>query len=111
VKGRWGLLINPYDHYSHPSVSQWIKKMNFYTDKDLDRTDVLAPDFKVPSPGKTLLALAKIFWGYQVSRKGYKDGIHGFMASALNTLYLLVWRCKVWEKHYRVAHPKDVVDY
>ena len=111
VKGRWGLLRNPYDHYSHSTVSQWIQKMNYYTDRDLERTNVLGEGFVLPKPGKTLVAMAKIFYDFQVRRKGYKDGIHGFMASALNTIYLLAWRCKLWEKHAREAREGEIVDY
>src|SRR5262249_18633264 len=111
TKGNWGVLNGHYDHYSHRSVSQWIQKMNYYTDRDLERTNVLDPGFVLPKPGKTLIALVKIFYDFQVRRKGYKDGIHGFIASALNTIYLLVWRCKLWEKHARMTRKEEMVDY
>lgn len=111
VMGSWGVLHGHYDHYSHRSVSEWIRKMNYYTDRDVERVDVLAPDFRLPRPHKTLAALVKVFFDLYVKRKGYRDGIHGFMTCALNTAYLLVERCKLWEKHYRLTHPGEIVEY
>ncbi len=111
VRGSWSRLHGHYDHFSHRTVSQWITKMNLYTDLDAGRIDVLAPGYLPPKPGKTVVALAVIFYRLYVKRKGYRDGIHGFITCALNTAYILVERCKLWEKHVRQAHPGEVVDY
>jgi len=111
TRGEYGRLEHHYEHFSHPSVSRWIAKMNHYQDSDVENKDVLAPDFKLPKPGRTLVALVKIFFDYYVVRQGYKDGVHGFMTCSLNTIYLLVERCKVWEKHYRLTHPDEIVKY
>ena len=111
TEGEYGRLEHHYEHYSHPSVSRWIAKMNHYTDRDVDQKDVLAPDFRLPRTGKTLVALVKIFFTYYVVRQGYRDGVHGFITCALNTIYVLVERCKVWEKHYRLTHPEEIVKY
>ena len=109
--GEYGLLAGHYDHFSHPSVSRWIAKMNLYTDLDAGRTDVLSADFRPPRPGRTLIALTKIFFDLYVGRKGYRDGIYGFVTCSLNTMYVLVERCKIWEKHYRLTHPEEIVEY
>jgi glycosyltransferase involved in cell wall biosynthesis len=108
TQGEWGLLCGHYDHFSHPTVAGWIAKMNYYTDRDVERMDVLAPDFRMPRPGRTLAALVKVFFDLYVRRRGYRDGIHGFMACALNTIYLVVERCKIWEKHYRLTHADEI---
>jgi glycosyltransferase involved in cell wall biosynthesis len=111
TEGEYGLLRGHYDHFSHRTVSSWLSKMNYYTDKDVERLDVLATGFKLASPKRTLIALPTIFYGYFVRRKGYRDGLYGFIVCALNTLYVLVERCKVWEKHHRLTHPEDLVEY
>ena len=111
TEGAYGKLQYQYEHFSHPSVSRWIAKMNHYTDSDVAQRNVLATDFRLPTSGKTLVALVKIFVTYYVVRQGYRDGIHGFMTCALNTIYVLVERCKVWEKHYRLTRPDEVVKY
>lgn len=107
ANGEYGILYGHYEHYSHPSVTRWIAKMNHYTDGDVSRKDVLAPDFRMPHPLKTIAALVKIFTYYYIIRRGYRDGTHGFMTCALNTIYVLVERCKVWEKHHHLTHPDN----
>lgn len=109
--GPCGVLRGHYDHFSHRSVSQWIAKMNYYTDRDIERMDVTAPGFRLPRPRRTLLALAKVFCDLYIRRKGYRDGVHGFMCCALNTFYLLVERCKIWEKHAWATQGEDLVRY
>jgi glycosyltransferase involved in cell wall biosynthesis len=111
TEGEYGVLRHHYDHFSHRSVSEWIAKMNYYTDRDVERQDVLAPGFNLPRPGRTLVALTTIFFNLYIRRKGYRDGIYGFITCALNTFYVLVERCKVWEKHYRLTRPDDVTTY
>ena len=111
TEGKYGILKGHYDHFSHPTVSRWIEKMNWYTDIDTGLTDVLAPNFKLPHPAKTLIALIKIFFDLYIMRKGYKDGVYGFITCSLNTFYVLVERCKIWEKHYRAARPDQIVKY
>ena len=111
TRGEYGRLQHHYEHYSHPSVSRWIAKMNHYTDSDVEQRDVLAPGFRLARPGKTLIAMVTIFCTYYVVRQGFRDGIHGFITCALNTIYVLVERCKVWEKHYRITHADEVVRY
>jgi glycosyltransferase involved in cell wall biosynthesis len=109
TQAEFGRLKGHYDHYSHPSVSRWIAKMNMYTDGDTGRMDVLSPEFRMPRPGKTIVALIKIFFDLYVRRQGYRDGTHGFMTCALNTFYVLVERCKIWERHYKLTHPEEIV--
>ncbi len=111
TEGEYGILRHPYDHFSHPSVSLWIAKMNFYTDQDMVRKDVLAPDFRLPSPHRTLVAIPKIFFESYVKRKGYRDGTIGFVACCLSVIYMVVERAKIWEKHYRLTHANEVVAY
>ncbi len=111
TSGELGVLRGHYDHFSHRSVSEWIRKANYYTDRDVERTDVLAPTFRLPRPGRTLAALVKVFFDLYVRRKGYRDGLHGYMVCALNTLYLLVFRCKLWEKHAWLTSRDDLVKY
>jgi glycosyltransferase involved in cell wall biosynthesis len=98
VEGEWGYLMHHYDHYSHASVSQWISKMNFYTDIDVARLPLDDPMFKRYHPAKTLAAAGLMFYTHYFKLKGYKDGMHGFMLAGLNAAYLFVHRCKMWEQ-------------
>lgn len=101
VKGRWGYLMGHYDHFSHESVSQWIRKMNFYTDVNVARLPMDDPMYKPYRPLKTALAVLLCFWDQYVARKGYRDGMFGFMVAGLNALYIFVERCKMWERAWK----------
>lgn len=111
TSGKYGVLTHPYDHFSHPTVSGWIAKMNYYTDRDVERMEMTEPGFRAPRPARTIIAVAKVFLEHYVGRRGYRDGIHGFITCALNAAYLLVLRCKIWERHWRLTHADEVVEY
>lgn len=101
VQGTWGYLRHPYDHYSHASVSQWIAKMNFYTDCDTQSWSFDDPMYKPYHPLKTIVAVVLTFYRHYIKSKGYKDGLHGFMLAGLNAVYLFVERCKMWERRWK----------
>lgn len=111
IKGTWGVLKGHYDHFSHRSVTHYLSKIQYYTDRDVERIDVLAPGYRLPTPGRTMVALIVVFITHYIKRKGYKDGIYGFISCALATLYIFVERCKIWEKHYRLTHPDEITPY
>lgn len=101
AKGEWGYLTHHYDHFSHATVSQWVEKMNFYTDIDTARWSYDDPMFKHYNAPKTLVAVFLRFWDHYVSKKGYRDGMHGFMLAGLNAIYVFVERCKMWEREWK----------
>lgn len=107
-RGEWGYLTAHYDHYSHATVSQWIEKMNLYTDMDTVRWSFDDPMWKRYHPGKTVAAVFLLFWDHYVRKKGYRDGMHGFMLAGLNAVYLFVERCKMWERQWRAEHAEGV---
>lgn len=99
--GTWGRLQHPYDHFSHASVSEWIRKMNHYTDGDLENIDVAAPGFRSPPPARAVLDVPLTFVRLYWLNRGYRDGIHGVIVCGLNSLYQFVQKCKIWEKRWR----------
>lgn len=98
VQGRWGYLEHHYDHFTTASVSEWVRKMNFYTDNDVARLSPDDPEFKRYHPWKTIAAAARMFYTHYWKLQGYRDGMHGFMLAGLNAVYLFVLRCKMWER-------------
>lgn len=108
--GRWGCLAHPYDHFSHASVSEWIRKMNHYTDGDLENIDVAAPGFTAPRPWRALLDVPLTFVRLYFLNRGYRDGLHGVIVCGLNSLYQFVQKCKVWEKRWRWEQEREAVD-
>jgi glycosyltransferase involved in cell wall biosynthesis len=105
VTGRWGHLKNPYLHYSHPTVSGWIERMNYYTDRDVER--VASPDPKTFAWYKFFTTPFHVF-RYHYFRTGlWRHGRHGFVLSLLNAVYALTEKAKLWEKHYKAKKNPD----
>jgi glycosyltransferase involved in cell wall biosynthesis len=106
-RGNWGRLQHPYDHYSHASVSEWIRKMNHYTDGDLAQIDVAAAGFVPPPPWRAVLDVPLTFIRLYFLNRGYRDGIHGVIACGLNSFYQFVQKCKIWEKRWHSEQGKS----
>jgi glycosyltransferase involved in cell wall biosynthesis len=99
--GRWGRLQYPYDHFSHATVSEWIGKMNHYTDGDLANVEVADPGFVMPSCWRAALDVPLTFVRLYFVNRGYRDGLHGMIVCGLNAIYQFVQKCKIWEKRWR----------
>lgn len=99
--GEYGFLTNHYLHYSHDSISQWITKMNYYTDVDVGSVPVDRISIASFSRAKWFYWLLHNFYGLYVSRRGYKDGFHGFIACVLHALYPVIEQFKLWEKKWK----------
>lgn len=94
VDGKIGTLENPIIHYHYQSVSEWISKLDSYTNFEAK---------KLIEEGK------KIKWSDSISfpleeflsrfflRKGYKDGLHGLVLSLLMAFYWELIFVKIWE--------------
>jgi hypothetical protein len=44
------------------------------------------------------------FIGRYIVKKGYKDGLHGFVVSALFALSYFLRNLKLWERHYQARN-------
>ena len=96
VDGPVGRLSGHYDHFTNPTISAWIAKTNYYTDRDIER---------MPEP---VVALPRWKITYQVLRlfqrlylrPGWmcKDGYLGFVVSGLGAYGLFIQHCKAWER-------------
>lgn len=103
--GAYGTLEGHYDHFSHDSVSTFISKMNYYTDRDTERIDDntsrLTNAYAFRMFAVPLLTFLKLYFQF----KGYKDGTHGFVVCALNAWYGFTDRSKAWEKSWKSHNP------
>jgi glycosyltransferase involved in cell wall biosynthesis len=104
--GPFGWLKHPYDHYSMSTVSAWVAKMNYYTDRDVERksnAEVAAVRF---SPRPFLWRFFRDFVSLYLRRQGYRDGAHGLAACFLHAVYPAVESIKAWERQWKAAHPE-----
>jgi glycosyltransferase involved in cell wall biosynthesis len=101
AQGPFGWLKHPYDHYSMPTVSAWVAKMNYYTDRDVERKspeECAAVRF---TTGRFLWRFLRDFVSLYVRRQGYRDGAHGLAACFLHAVYPAVETVKTWERHWK----------
>jgi hypothetical protein len=90
VDGETRNLTHPMDHYSTPTISSRLRKIDY-------GAPIGAPD-RVSMVDFTLAPLRR-FWSLYVRRRGYKDGMRGYLWAALNAFEQLIIAAVVWEQH------------
>lgn len=96
VKGPAGLLVNPLHHYSYDSISHYLRKMNEYTSLQVANLLRSKPGF-VPGFAKILFSPVSHFVRNYVTRRGYRDGLQGFLLAVLDSIYALALYAKLRE--------------
>lgn len=97
TKGRLnGLLL----HHTYETIYSYVQKMNDYTSLQVSNK------LGAQSPAqvkwhKLFLSPFSHFLTMFVSRKGYKDGCHGFVLALLDATYTFLLYAKLWEYGYR----------
>lgn len=93
VKGKIGELRNPLIHYPHQSITELLKEVNFYT--DLRARELLDKNVKVYWWSIITYPLGKFILNYAIKR-GFLDGLHGFVFAILMSLHSFLVRGKLW---------------
>jgi len=94
VDGKVGYLRSPLEHYTYNTVSDYIKKMDFYSTlsaKELGGKGVRPGMIKIV--GHPLFTFLKMFF----LRFGFMDGIHGLILAILYSYYTFLKYLKLWE--------------
>ncbi len=111
VNGSVGFLQNPMLHFTQPTLGVAYDRVNVYTSLEardrLGRKRVCARDF--------VLHPVSAFLRKYVSQKGFLDGLHGFVLSAISALYNMLLYMKIWELQHRreldAAHERLDEDF
>ncbi len=100
TSGRKGRLNGLMLHYTYETVFSYVQKMNDYTSLQVSNRLHARPD---ESPGWTALILSPIshFLRMFVSKKGYRDGFHGFVLALLDATYTMLLYAKLWEYRFQ----------
>jgi len=98
VDGEIGTIEGAVEHYPFKSISQFIERHNSYSDREakmiLEKQGML--DEKTIRYNLKVRPL-KLFWKFFFKKKGFKEGIYGFIFSFLFAwIHFLNW-CKYWE--------------
>ena len=96
--GRIGKLEADVEHYPFQNISQLVSRQNRYT--GIEAQEILDLSGKLPDKEiryNIKVKPAKLFWKFYVKKKGYREGMHGFIFSVLFALvHFLKW-AKYWE--------------
>jgi glycosyltransferase involved in cell wall biosynthesis len=105
-EGKWGRLENKYLHYTNPTISMWVNKINYYSDKDIERWNPQTDE--VMTMGKVIYRTARWFQRYYTyPHKAYKDGIPGLVVALIAAAGLMLGYLKQWEKQQRLIKGED----
>jgi glycosyltransferase involved in cell wall biosynthesis len=94
LEGKAGYLKNPMEHYTYRSISEFIKKMENYSNLasiEIRRRSGRAGLYSVTV--RPLATFIKMFF----LRLGFLDGVHGLILAALYSYYTFLKYAKTWE--------------
>lgn len=95
VEGRIGRFVNPLHHYPHKALSEFLGKINFYT--DIRATELKQKNTRVYIWSIIAYPLGKFILNY-FFRKGFMDGIHGLIFAITMSFHSFLVRSKLWLK-------------
>lgn len=98
TSGVWRRTRHGYLHYNYATVAQYLEKMNYYTDKDVERA--LLPGRR-PSVGKALIEAHRAAYLYLLKHQGFRDGWVGVLDGGMRAIYQFTLWMKLRERWER----------
>ena len=98
VNGNTGELKNDIDHYTDPSIEHYFHKFNRYTTlaaEELNRKNRKA------GLNDILIRPVFLFFKMYIIRKGFLDGLHGFILAIFSATYVFIKYSKLWELNHK----------
>lgn len=93
TKTRVGNFKNPLFHYPHPTISDFLKEINFYT--DLRAKELFDNKVKVNFLSILIYPKAKFINNF-IFKVGFLDGIPGFVHALMMSFHSFLVRGKLW---------------
>lgn len=84
-------------HYNYKDISQFLEKMNRYTDGEAERYLAQNQGF-VFDPSSLFKGMMEQFFYRYITKEGFKDGDYGLILSLLMSFYCLLTYAKLWER-------------
>jgi glycosyltransferase involved in cell wall biosynthesis len=94
VQGEHGKLKNDLIHFTHQDLYSTFEKINKYS--TLEITEFI--NAKPVRKRDLIIHPVAAFLNHFISRKGYKDGMHGMMVSIVHAMTNMMRYMKLWEK-------------
>lgn len=99
IKGKSGSFKNDIEHYTDPDIRHYFEKFNNYTTLTADELNKKRKTFKTSD---LLLRPMVIFIKMFIIKRGFLDGIQGFILAMFSSAYVFTKYCKLWEKKIKV---------
>lgn len=93
TKSKVGILSNPIHHFPHPTISQFLKEINFYT--DIRAKELYEKGIKSSFLSIVLYTKGKFFLNYFI-KLGFLDGTAGLVHALLMSFHSFMVRGKLW---------------
>ncbi|MFQ5655232.1 MAG: glycosyltransferase family 2 protein, partial [Planctomycetota bacterium] len=109
IDGEVGDLEQPIVHFAHPTLHDFLVKLNRYTSQAAPIIDTrgeggLRKRPPLPEkPWRWLWSCLSVFWSRYIKAAGFRDGMAGFLVAALLAAYQFVEQAKVWERRHVAA--------
>jgi len=107
VDGSVDNLKNHFLHYTHPTLAESLKRLNRYS--SLEAADRVAR--KRVHWWDMIAHPVAAFFNKYIGLRGYKDGMHGFLLSAVTAMVKMALYMKIWEMqntHSSTTPPAQV---
>ncbi len=101
-RGPHGRLKSPVYHYTYETIHDYLARMNEYTSLQISNRLKANPAAHARWYNMVLNPLSH-FLRMFFSRGGYRDGFHGFVLAALDSIYAMASYAKLWEYRMRQA--------
>jgi glycosyltransferase involved in cell wall biosynthesis len=108
TRGRRGRLNGYLLHHTYATIYAYVEKMNEYTSLHVSNRLRERPGERVRWYNLIVNPLSH-FLRMFISRKGYKDGFHGFVLALLDAQYAMLMYAKLWEYGMRQKEGKGML--
>jgi glycosyltransferase involved in cell wall biosynthesis len=98
TSGVWLEGRNGYMHYNYSSVADYLRKIDYYTERDSAALDLPA---SAPPVRGAIIEPLRAFYLYYLKWKGYRDGWVGFVDASMRAIYQFVQWAKLRERWER----------
>lgn len=98
VEGRVERLETPLEHYSYRDLADQVNRIQFFSDEAL--RGLGARNHPVRLRDMLLRPPARFFRAY-VLKRGYRDGVPGFIIAVATAFHVFLKYAKYWEQHQR----------
>ena len=102
TRGKKGRIEGILYHHTYETIYSYVEKMNDYTSLQVTNKLKSNPSL-LPKRHNLILSPLSHFLRMFFSKKGYKDGFHGFVLAMLDATYTLLLYAKIWEYQTRKA--------